>query len=42
MGRAHSLRENEGGPKRREGRLAYRGIEALARSSLSRANVHRP
>lgn len=42
LGRAHSLREIEGGLKSCEGKLAYLGIEAPARSSLSYANGHRP
>lgn len=42
MGRAHSLREIEGGLKSCEGKLAHLGIEAPARSSLSYANGHRP
>lgn len=42
LGRAHSLREIEGGLKRCEGKLAHLGIEAPARSSLSYANAHRP
>ena len=42
LGRAHSLREIEGGLKSCEGKLAHLGIEALARSSLSYANGHRP
>lgn len=42
LGRAHSLREIEGGLKSCEGKLAYLGIEAPARSSLSYANAHRP
>ena len=41
LGRAHSLREIEGGFKRCEGKLAHLGIEAPARSSLSYANAHR-
>ena len=41
-GRAHSLREIEGGLKSCEGKLTHRGIEAPARSSLSYANGHRP
>jgi hypothetical protein len=41
-GRAHSLREIEGGLKSGEGKLAHWGIEAPARSSLSYANAHRP
>lgn len=42
LGRAHSLREIEGGLKSCEGKLAHLGIEAPARSSLSYANRHRP
>lgn len=42
LGRAHSLREIEGGLKSCEGKLAHLGIEAPARSSLSYANSHRP
>ena len=42
LGRAHSLREIEGGLKSCEGKLAHSGIEAPARSSLSYANGHRP
>ena len=42
LGRAHSLREIEGGLKSCEGKLAHPGIEAPARSSLSYANAHRP
>ena len=42
LGRAHSLREIEGGLKSCEGKLARLGIEAPARSSLSYANGHRP
>lgn len=42
IGRAHSLREIEGGLKSCEGKLAHLGIEAPARSSLSYANSHRP
>ena len=41
LGRAHSLREIEGGLKSCEGKLAHLGIEAPARSSLSYANGHR-
>lgn len=41
LGRAHSLREIEGGLKSCEGKLAHLGIEAPARS-LSYANGHRP
>jgi Domain of unknown function (DUF4372) len=35
FGRAHSLREIEGGLKSCEGKLAHLGIEAPARSTLS-------
>lgn len=42
LGRAHSLREIEGGLKSCEGKLVHLGIEAPARSSLSYANAHRP
>lgn len=42
LGRAHSLREIEGGLKSCEGKLAHMGIEAPAKSSLSYANAHRP
>jgi hypothetical protein len=42
FGRAHSLREIEGGLKSCEGKLAHLGIEAPKRSSLSYANRHRP
>lgn len=42
LGRAHSLREIEGGLKSCEGKLAHLGIEATARSSPSYANGHRP
>ena len=42
LGRAHCLREIEGGLKSCEGKLAHLGIEAPARSSLSYANAHRP
>lgn len=42
LGRAHSLREIEGGLKSCEGKLAHLGIEPPARSSLSYANRHRP
>ena len=42
LGRAHSLREIEGGLKSCEGKLAHLGIEAPTRSSLSYANGHRP
>lgn len=42
LGRAHSLREIEGGLKSCEGKLSHLGIEAPARSSLSYANAHRP
>ena len=42
LGRAHSLREIEGGLKSCEGKLAHLGIEVPPRSSLSYANSHRP
>lgn len=42
LGRAHSLREIEGGLKSCEGMLAHLSIQAPARSSLSYANAHRP
>jgi hypothetical protein len=42
LGRAHSLREIEGGLKSCKGKLAHLGIEAPQRSSLSYANRHRP
>jgi hypothetical protein len=42
LGRAHSLREVEGGLKSCEGKLAHLGIEAPVRSSLAYANRHRP
>jgi hypothetical protein len=42
LGRAHSLREIEGGLKSCEGKLNHLGIEAPARSSLAYANGHRP
>ena len=42
LGRAHSLREIEGGLKSCEGKLAHLGIEVPARSSLAYANGHRP
>ena len=42
LGRAHSLREIEGGLKSCEGKLSHLGIEAPVRSSLSYANSHRP
>jgi len=42
FGRAHSLREIEGGLKSCEGKLAHLGIEAPARSRLSYANARRP
>ena len=41
LGRAHSLREIEGGRKSCEGTLAHLSIEAPARSSLSCASGHR-
>jgi len=42
LGRAHSLREIEGGLKSCEGKLVHLGIQAPARSSLAYANAHRP
>ena len=42
LGRAHSLREIEGGLESCEGKLSHLGIEAPARSSLAYANAHRP
>jgi hypothetical protein len=42
LGRAHTLREIEGGLKSCEGKLAHLGIEAPKRSSLSYANKQRP
>lgn len=42
LGRAHSLREIEGGLKSCEGKLAHLGIESPRRSSLAYANAHRP
>ena len=42
LGRAHSLREIEGGLKSCEGKLSHLGIEAPSRSTLSYANAHRP
>jgi Transposase DDE domain/Domain of unknown function (DUF4372) len=42
LGRAHSLREIEGGLKSCEGKLTHLGIEPPVRSSLSYANKHRP
>jgi len=42
LGRAHSLREIEGGLKSCEGTLVYLGIDRPARSSLAYANAHRP
>jgi hypothetical protein len=42
FGRAHSLREIEGGLKSCEGKLAHLGIEVPAKSTLSYANAHRP
>ena len=41
LGRAHSLREIEGGLKTCEGKLTHLGIMAPARSSLAYANAHR-
>ena len=42
LGRAHSLRECEGGLRSCEGKLAHLGIEVPVRSSLAYANSHRP
>lgn len=42
FGRAHTLREIEGGLKSCEGKLKHLGIEAPVRSSLSYANRQRP
>lgn len=42
LGRAHTLREIEGGLRSCEGKLGHLGIEAPKRSSLSYANKHRP
>lgn len=42
LGRAHSLREIEGGLKSCEGKLVHLGIEAPLRSTLAYANAHRP
>ncbi len=42
LGRAHSLREIEGGLKSCEGKLAHLGITAPARSTLAYANQKRP
>lgn len=42
LGRAHSLREIEGGLKSCAGKLSHLGIQAPARSTLSYANAHRP
>lgn len=42
LGRAHTLREIEGGLMSCEGKLSHLGIEAPKRSSLSYANRHRP
>ena len=42
LGRAHSLREIEGGLKSCEGKLSHLGVEAPAPSSLAFANAHRP
>lgn len=42
LGRAHSLREIEGGLKSCEGKLSHLGMQAPSRSSLSYANAHRP
>jgi DDE family transposase/uncharacterized protein DUF4372 len=42
LGRAHALREIEGGLKSCEGKLSHLGIEAPRRATLSYANKHRP
>ena len=42
LGRAHTLREIEGGLMSCEGKMTHLGIEAPKRSSLSYANGHRP
>jgi hypothetical protein len=42
LGRAHSLREIEGGLKSCEGKLNHLGINAPVRSTLSYANAKRP
>jgi len=42
LGRAHSLREIEGGLESCEGKLSHLGMQAPSRSSLSYANAHRP
>jgi hypothetical protein len=42
FGKAHTLREIEGGLKSCEGKLQHLGIEVPVRSSLSYANRHRP
>jgi len=42
LGRAHSLREIEGGLESCEGKLHHLGIEMPPRSSLAYANSHRP
>jgi hypothetical protein len=42
FGKAHTLREIEGGLKSCEGKLKHLGIEVPVRSSLSYANRHRP
>src|SRR3982751_825887 len=42
LGRAHSLREIEGGLKSCEGKLVHLAIKAPVRSSLAYANAHRP
>ncbi len=42
LGRAHSLREIEGGLRSCEGKLAHLGMQAPARASLAYANAHRP
>ena len=42
LGKAHTLREINGGLLSCEGKLEHLGIEAPKRSSLSYANAHRP
>ena len=42
LGKAHTLREINGGLLSCEGKLGHLGIEAPKRSSLSYANAHRP
>ena len=42
LGRAHSLREIEGGLKSCEGKLSHLGIAAPPRSTLAYANANRP